>query len=364
MGPKSKKHPKGRPADKPKASPNTHSSHLVVQSADLPNVAPKLQQWILNIFRDALPVPADSNLKQVIQQVKGHLYDRNFGSAFGSEEFLYAYALRWSASRALAYADIFVGLGVKESWLKGQHVNMQDLGRKLGHADVLCIGGGGGAEVVALAAIANMLSLSRLSITVVDMSDWSLVLGKLATGVTEPPILSQYASAAKRDNNQALLDRPKLHLDFKKQDILNCTEDEIRLLVADASLVTLMFTLNELFSTSTAKTSAFLLTLTNVMKPESRLLVVDSPGSYSEVTLGKDHEPKQYPMKWLLDHTLQQLAGSDSDGTSRWTKHLCDDSRWFRINEEKMRYPIELENMRYQIHVYQRGSKTVTLEHE
>ena len=357
MGPKGTKHHKGKPIDRSKASPRTHSSRLVVQSADLPGVAPELQQLILNIFRDAIPITADSNLKQVIQHVKGHLHDRDFASAFGAEEFLHAYALRWSASRALAYANIFAGLDVKDSWLGDQDTNVEDLAPDSNHAQVLCVGGGGGAEVVALAAVANLLSLSRLTVTAVDIADWSTVLDKLATGITEPPTLSQYASAAKRANNQALLSPLRLRLDFKKQDVLECTDDEIRVLVADVSLVTIMFTLNELFSISVAKTTAFLLKLTDIMKPESWLLVVDSPGSYSEVALGGYHETKQYPMKWLLDHTLQRLAVSEPNGTSRWKKHLGDDSRWFRITGGKLAYPIDLENMRYQVHIYQRQNE-------
>lgn len=358
MGPKSTKHPKAKPANRSKASPNTPSSHLVVQSAHVPKVDPELQQSILNIFRDAIPISADSNLQQVIQHVKGHLYNRDFASAFGTEEFLHAYALRWSASRALAYAHIFAGLDVKDSWLKDQDTSVQDSAPKSNHARVLCVGGGGGAEAVSLAAVANVFSLTRLTVTAVDVADWSPVLGKLAIGIIEPPALSQYASAAERDNNQALLGLSRLHLDFKNRDVLECTEDEMRLLVADASLVTIMFTLNELFSTSIAKTTAFLLKLTDVMKPGSWLLVVDSPGSYSEVTLGKNDETKQYPMKWLLDHTLLQLAVSEPNGISRWKKQLGDDSRWFRIDGDKLAYPMNLENMRYQIQVYHRQDES------
>jgi len=71
--------------------------------------------------------------------------------------------------------------------------------------------------------------------------------------------------------------------------------------------------------------------------------------SYSEVQLGQgaDSKTKQYPMKWLLDHTLQQVA------QSKWKKHVADDSRWFRL-DPSLKYPIDLENMRYQIHLYQR----------
>jgi 25S rRNA (uracil2843-N3)-methyltransferase len=353
MAPKSKKHSKGKAADRPMATLNIQSSHIGVQSAGSREIPLEVQQRILNIFTDALPLSPDINLSQIVQEVKGHLYNRDFATAFGTERFLLAYALRWSAGRALAYADIFAGIDVKQRWLPGQDSDVQTLKQNLSRAEVLCVGGGAGAEVVALAAIAGTFSWSQLSVTAVDVAEWLPVLGKLTAAVTEPPVLSSYASAANRDANQALLDSVRLRVDFRRHDILECSEEELRLLVAEVSLVTVMFTLNELYSTSVAKTTAFLLKLTELMKPSGWLIVVDSSGSYSEVTLGKDTVPRRYPMKWLLDHTLQQIAGNEPNGFGKWEKHVAEESRWFRLSD-KLRYPLELENMRYQIYVYRR----------
>ncbi len=353
MGPKSKKHSKGKTTDRPKPAPNPPSSHIVGHLADFPKVSLELQQLMLNIFRDALPISADSDLKQTIQDVKGYLYHRDFASAFGSSHFLHAYALRWSASRALAYAEIIAEFDVKYRWLEDQSTTTEDKTQNVDDAKVLCIGGGAGAEVVALAAIFSRLSLSHLSVIAVDVADWSSVLSKLTSTITKPPLLSQYASAAKKDANRALLDSSRFNVDFRQQDILECLVEELGLLVADASLVTIMFTLNELFSTSIAKTTAFLLRLTEVMKPGSWLLVVDSPGSYSEVTVGKESEAKRYPMKWLLDHALQQAGGADVNGVSTWRKFVDNDSRWFRLND-KLSNSLELESMRYQVQLYLR----------
>lgn len=316
----------------------------------------ELQQLMLNVFREALPIPADSNLSQIIQVVKGHLYHRDFANAFGAEDLLYAYALRWSASRALAYADIFAEFDVKHSWLGTRTANVQDQALDPGLAQILCLGGGAGAEVLALAAIGNIFSTLQLSITAVDIADWSPVLSKLTATVTKPPVISQYASAAKRDANRALLDPERYHVEFRQHDVLEYSGEDLRLLVAESLLVTIMFTLNELFSASISKTTALLFNLTEIMKPKSWLLVVDSPGSYSEVTLGKENEPKKYPMKWLLDHTLQDLAGSDENGIRKWKKLEVDDSRWFRLND-KLKYHVDLESMRYQLHLYQRQAE-------
>ena len=56
-------------------------------------------------------------------------------------------------------------------------------------------------------------------------------------------------------------------------------------------------------------------------------------------------------MKWLVDHVLLG-EGEGKDG-AEWEKIVEDDSRWFRL-PEGLSYPIALENMRYQIHLYRR----------
>jgi 25S rRNA (uracil2843-N3)-methyltransferase len=130
-------------------------------------------------------------------------------------------------------------------------------------------------------------------------------------------------------------------------------------MLAGVSLVTIMFTLNELFTSSTPKATALLLALTDSMEPGSWLLVVDSPGSFSEITLGSG-VPKTYPMQWLLNHTLLEAAGS-RDGVRKWRQHFTDDSKWFRI-DPRLKYRLELENMRYQMHLFHREDKDNCIE--
>lgn len=130
------------------------------------------------------------------------------------------------------------------------------------------------------------------------------------------------------------------------------------------TLVTLMFTLNELYTASAPRTQLFLMKLTDVLPTGALLLVVDSPGSYSEVQV--NNSPKKYPMHWLLDHALlrsdkKRENGGEAergwvegnDERQRWEKLIGDESRWFRL-PGGLRYPIELENMRYQIHLFRR----------
>jgi 25S rRNA (uracil2843-N3)-methyltransferase len=192
----------------------------------------------------------------------------------------------------------------------------------------------------------------KLSLHVVDVADWSRCLAQLQDALCTPPALSAYASERAKEANEALVAGDSFDASFVQHDILSVSAADLGVMMRDAFLCTVMFTLNELFSTSMAKTTTFLLALTECMAPGAWLLIVDSPGSYSEVKLGNRDESKRYPMKWLLDHTLLNLAGDEDN--RKWRKTVSDDSRWFRPNQQALKYPLELESMRYQIHLYQR----------
>ncbi|EXJ69392.1 uncharacterized protein A1O5_07428 [Cladophialophora psammophila CBS 110553] len=346
----------------------------------------ELQQLILDVFRRAFLFDHEQlELKSTIQEVKGHLFQRDFARAFAKPEYLDAYALRWSASRALGYTSVFlhhdlqrVWHGLAETAATALSTNANSISKEAhlpranGACSVVCIGGGGGAEVVACAAAARTLSLpsGRLTVHVVDIADWSACLEKLEQALCTPPPLSLYVSESAKAANKLFTTSDALSLRVTQHDIL--AMDEAGLLqntLCRVHLCTIMFTLNELFSASLARTTAFLLALTDAMSPGSWLLVVDSPGSYSEVKMGSGFsagegqadaktQTRRYPMKWLLDHALLEVAGKQNDeegSTSKWRKCVSDDSRWFRLSQQQpLRYPVELENMRYQIHLYQR----------
>lgn len=349
-------------------------------------------QIILSVFNTAFPMSTDhANLIKTIQSVKGHLYNRDFAAAFSEQSSLDAYAVRWSAARALGYAEILLqpqlrslltgrkdanihasadrfatSSAVKPSVMDADAPQASSL--SVNSDKAICIGGGAGAEVVALATVARAFQ-SSVSILAVDSANWSNPTARLRAALSTAPVLSAYASEATtaRPENQALLETiDGLNINFLQQDVLEWQLDAMRESIWNAKLCTIMFTLNELFSTSLPKTTTFLLNLTQVMPTDSHLLVVDSPGSYSEIELSKrsaaekgEHRPaqatKKYPMKWLLDHTLLDVANIDSEPV--WKKVESEDSLWFRIdrkNRERLKYPVELENMRYQMHIYRR----------
>lgn len=355
-----------------------------------PSVPVELQQNLLNIFRDTFPELLDSNeLKPTLQEVKNALYERDFNRAFGKEEFLEAYSVRWSPSRALCYNTILVDIKDHLRDLEGKKAKAKESDERSTLSVVSF--GGGAAEVVAFGgyvrylldatseenesekadpseALANLsisegepevLSASETSASsvvdalLIDCAEWQQVVEKLHTGLLTPPIMSKYASTAAKAANKSMLISGHQATKFSVEDCLTMDQTKMAEIIGQKpKLVTLLFTLNELYTSSIPKTTAFLLKLTIAAKPGTLLLVVDSPGSYSETTMGT--EAKKYPMHWLLNHTLVDTAKINGVANKPdWEKVVSDESRWFRV-PDSLRYPISLENMRYQIHLYRR----------
>ncbi|KAF1847266.1 uncharacterized protein K460DRAFT_280152 [Cucurbitaria berberidis CBS 394.84] len=328
----------------------------------------ELQQLLLTIFRNSFAERLDSDINPLLQEVKGHLYNRDFTTAFGKSEYLEAYAARWSPSRALGYLDVF--------WDLREHLwSTQDAGEEADdeqakmnrRCKVVCLGGGAGAEIVALGGLQKMLALAnsndegeaqiqQFEVVATDIADWTPVVQSLAKCITTAPPLSKYASAAAQAANAPLVNPDNIDISFLQHDIFTAYSTDVSSRLKDASLVTLMFTLNELYSASMSLTQRFLLNLTIAVQPGSLLLVIDSPGSYSSITL--NGAEKKYPMQWLLDHTLlKQASGNQRERGKeeevKWEKVKEDESRWFRLHTE-LQYPIELEDMRMQLHLYRR----------
>jgi 25S rRNA (uracil2843-N3)-methyltransferase len=277
-----------------------------------PAIPVELQQLLLNIFRDSFAQRFEDDIQPLIQEVKGHLYNRDFATAFGKNEYLDAYAGRWSATRALGYADLFWDL---RALLWNSEEGAEDVSEEVKRRKVVCLGGGAGAELVALAAVQKLLlgemeddaPVPKMEVEAVDIADWTSVVENLTKHVTQPPPLSKYASAAVQAANTSLINPNTFTVSNHQFDILNADSSTLSAMTKDATLVTLMFTLNELYSTSLSLTQKFLLNLTLTLPTGALLLIVDSPGSYSAVTL--NGAEKEYPMQWLLDYTLLNQAG-------------------------------------------------------
>jgi 25S rRNA (uracil2843-N3)-methyltransferase len=122
-----------------------------------------------------------------------------------------------------------------------------------------------------------------------------------------------------------------------------------------------MSTLNELYKTSMPRTTAFLRKLKDATPKGSLLLVVDSPGAYSEVATPnakEGDEKRKYPMNMLLDHALlpkeKNPDDSDEERPERaWEKVINEPSIVYKL-DDALSYPVSLENMRFQVHLFKR----------
>lgn len=391
-----KKPSKDKPKPKPQASkPQQQPSSSSADTNAPPPLPLPVQQRLLSSFNAAFkPVLTSDTFPALLQEVKAALYARDFNAAFTSArpEALDAYAARWSPTRALGYAAVLLGIG--EHLAADVHRDVvpgagdladkpagpsggdgasgddnQDAPRGKDVASpsaadeasttgaqksikMLSIGGGA-AEIGAFAAYISQQEDPSLTGTIasLDSAPWNKAVSELHGALTVPPPLPQYANAAARASNAAVVQPERLSSTFTQQDVILMTQQQLSQSLGDEPLlVTLLFTLNELYTTAgIGKTTSFLLNLTATIPHGSLLLVVDSPGSYSEAAVGK--ESKKYPMQWLMDHTLLKKTEKDAVEGCRWEKLESHDSIWFRL-ADSLKYPISLENMRYQMHLY------------
>lgn len=377
-------------------SADSGGSAATAEPPRLDHVLPvELEQLMINVFRTTFPASSDFEaLKPTLQEIKDALFRRDFDAAFGRGDFLEAYAIRWSPSRALGYAQLM-------AWICEERAEDACIQRLLGDGEgqkparVVCFGGGA-AEIMAFSGLLRHLrpsdaagkpdsppledvseDLQALSISeaasptlldlhLIDTADWASVLSKLHACLETAPALSKYASAAARASNAAFLSPGAVRHTFTRTDVLGCSTEDLRAAIGpDPALLTLLFTLNELYTASMPRTTAFLLKLAEAVPKGSLLLVVDSPGSYSETAVGsaKDgEEKKKYPMSWLMDYALVPKpkrktgdggGGGEAEPTCAWEKVITEESVWYRL-EEDLEYPVSLENMRFQIHVFKR----------
>src|SRR5277367_4271284 len=81
IGPKNKQQSKApRPTERKHGKPQNQqsTSHLAGDLLPL-----KLKQEILNVFSSAFPLAGRNDLPRITQEVKSHLYNRDFTRAFG-----------------------------------------------------------------------------------------------------------------------------------------------------------------------------------------------------------------------------------------------------------------------------------------
>lgn len=271
-------------------------------------------------FKHILESP---DLNEFIQEVKGQLYNREYISAFNSDDKRFAYASRWTPARALSYSSLFGSLSPIVELLEESESQKK----------VLCVGGGAAGEVIGLAAVFCRLkelcstSDSSLLVDVVDIADWSKIVNNLTNYMKRTWIYKP----------------EKLSANFINSDILT---DEYQG-YGDLDLITLLFTTNELFAEKKTDTIKFLQKLNHSCKSGSLLLIAESAGSYSHITIGT----KKFPVQFMIDMIL---LGKQGENNGAWELVEQSDSCWYRIDEKEIEYPMKLENMRFFYRLYQK----------
>lgn len=356
----------------------------------------ELEKRTLEVFRTTFPASNDFEaLKPTLQEIKEALDGRDFDTAFGRDEYLEAYTIRWSPSRTLGYAQLL-------AWICTQRADDACIKQLVGTssanlqnaAKVVCFGGGA-AEFMAFSGLLRHLrpseaagkpspsdsetlqSMEALSISstgapspllhlnLLDAADWTSVLSKLDQGLKTPPILSKYASAAVRTANASFLLPGIAEHTFTCTDVLSFSTEHLRERIGTApAMLTIMSTLNELYTTSMPRTTAFLRRLKDAAPTGSLLLVVDSPGAYSEVAAAnakEGDEKRKYPMNLLLDYALlpklredDDQEDSDDEKPERAWKKVVDEPNMVYKLDDTIRYPVSLENTRFQVHMFRR----------
>lgn len=281
---------------------------------------------IIDLFEMSFKNILDSeDLQKHIQSVKGDLYNRNYMSAFGNDDKRFAYASRWTPARALCYSSLFATLEPIRLLLE----------KPEGDKRVLCVGGGAASELVGLAAVFCRLkeycskSNSSLQLDIIDIADWSTIVGTLTSYVKENWI---YNAAGFNTN-------------FIHDDIL--TADVAKLDYPKLDLITLLFTTNELFCEKRAQTVQFLQSLNTHCRKGCYLLIAESAGSYSNITIGT----KKFPVQFLIDMIL---IGKPGENSGSWEIVQQSESCWYRVNKKETDYKMKLENMRFFYRLYKK----------
>ncbi|KAH6977885.1 hypothetical protein EDB82DRAFT_502787 [Fusarium venenatum] len=330
----------------------------------------KHQQLILDTIRTAFPaVDEFSALTPVLRAVREALEQQDYGKAFGTEEFLEAYTIRWSPNRALATANVLAWMCSEMSETAWVQEFLHNDGQK--PSKIVCIGRGG-SDLLACAASLKHSHQSKLDqipyegsamvdLNLIDRHDWSGVVTKLQHTLTHAPPLSKYASAKAHASNIPAIPSQVLNPAVNQLDILESGSTDLPAMIGpNPTLITLFFTLHDLYSVSISKTTAFLLRLTSAAPKGSLLLVVDSPGA--DVALpdsSNKGQEKRYPVEWLLYQTLLPPKGKDSEEDEgedqrAWTKLVEGGHEKEYKLPTGLKYPGSLENTKVQVHLLER----------
>ncbi len=357
----------------------------------------KHQQLILDTIRTTFPAADEFNaLIPVLRAVKEALDQKDYCTAFGTEDFLEAYTIRWSPSRALTSANVLAWICSEMGEAAWVQQFLHNDGQK--PSKIVCIGRGG-SDLLACVALLKQSHQSKLDecprpkssspdaiktdfvsiasshldpdyndsamvdLNLIDRHDWSGIVTKLQHTLTHCPPLSKYATAKAHASNIPAIPSHVLNLAVNQIDILESESTDLRAMIGpNPALITLFFTLHEFYSISIAKTTAFLLRLTLAAPKGSLLLIVDSPGADAALPDGSNKgEEKKYPLEWLLYRALLPPKSSPRSSTNSEEEEQPAWAKLIKGGHEKeyklpaaLRFPGSLENTKLQVHLLER----------
>ncbi|KAG5793450.1 hypothetical protein H9Q69_007527 [Fusarium xylarioides] len=357
-----------KPAKKTSTPVKETSSIEQIQSLSVKN-----QQLILDTVRTTFPAVDDFNaLKPVLREIREALEQKDYSKAFGSEEFLEAYTIRWSPSRALVMGNVLAWICSEMSEAAWVQQFLHNNGEK--PSKIVCFGRGGSDLLASVSLLkhsheSKLDELPRLEtsdhndsamvdLNLIDRHDWSGIISKLQHTLTHPPPLSKYATAKAHASNISAISSHVINLTINNLDILESDSTTLQAMIGpNPALITLFFTLHEFYSISISKTTAFLLRLTDTAPKGSLLLVVDSPGADVVLPGSSDKgEAKRYPLEWLLYQALlpPKSANSEEEEQPAWAKLIEGGHEKEYKLPTGLRFPGSLENTRFQVHLLER----------
>lgn len=315
------------------------------QLASLPKGIDTMEQFMLSFLSSAFQEELNQDLtsfvctssyQEKVSRIKKLFFEREFLSLFSDESLLLVYALEYVPYRCLCYRDMFMKLD-NLSELIDSHSHAES-----SHVNILSLGAGNGAELVGLIGAAFSRSTKPLHLCIQDLSSYGPVIPLLERGLQSPIALSGTSPIPLTVNL------------LSPGDLLDSTyleSDSMKHAISSSQVITAMFLLNELLSTSKKGFMKLILFLVKNMRPGSYLLVVDSAGSFSEVKVGNGSS--SLSSEGTSDRTYMLFQLLDAIQAFR----ICEshDAIWYRYPKELASIsPFKLQNMRYFLRLYQK----------
>ncbi|KAI9351324.1 hypothetical protein BDR26DRAFT_850881 [Obelidium mucronatum] len=286
-----------------------------------------MEAQIIRVFANACDAVLTNNeFRDRRRRIKALFVQRDYLAIFTDTALLDVYVAEYSPSRALCYHSLFTDSQPLREALKAA-------------ASVYCVGSGSGGELVGIAAAIHSIKPDQhITIHSQDIADYSSALvpveAALRAEFKDVPITTETSVF------NILSDDPA-HVQLKTACIAN------------ADIITSFFILNELLANSKKEFVQFVKLLVTGMKKGALLVVVDSAGSFSEVSVGS-RKGKQTESGSSIDSpTPTYMVYNLLDAIQAFEILEKSDSRWYRY-PEGLYYPIKLNNMRHFFRIYRK----------